>query len=276
MDIHISVRNLVEFILRSGDIDNRKAVAPENAMQEGSRIHRMIQRRMGSDYHAEVSLQYLYETENYRILIDGRADGIIDATESNGNMVTIDEIKGTYREIHRIKEAQQVHLAQASCYAYFYAKQQELSAIRIRITYCNMETEELREEILSRWCSRSPYTYFHLQDWLDGCVGAGNYIGTLERESYRLRLVLELCVKEKREFLQKHLRKIIPANLVLQVNLNVNTHGKLHRIRHGEMKEKGLTYGGIPFEILPEEEGNSAVSGKKLLQRMRGCATIQK
>ena len=84
MDIHISVRNLVEFILRSGDIDNRKAVAPENAMQEGSRIHRMIQRRMGSDYHAEVSLQYLYETENYRILIDGRADGIIDATESNG------------------------------------------------------------------------------------------------------------------------------------------------------------------------------------------------
>ena len=139
-----------------------------------------------------------------------------------------------------------------------------------------METEELREEILSRWCSRSPYTYFHLQDWLDGCVGAGNYTGTLERESYRLRLVLELCVKEKREFLQKHLRKIIPANLVLQVNLNVNTHGKLHRIRHGEMKEKGLTYGGIPFEILPEEERNSAVSGKKLLQRMRGCATIQK
>ena len=85
-----------------------------------------------------------------------------------------------------------------------------------------METEELR----------------------DGCVGAGNYTGTLERESYRLRLVLELCVKEKREFLQKHLRKIIPANLVLQVNLNVNTHGKLHRMRHGEMKEKGLTYGG--------------------------------
>ena len=105
---------------------------------------------------------------------------------------------------------------------------------------------------------------------------AGNYTGTLERESYRLRLVLELCVKEKREFLQKHLRKIIPANLVLQVNLNVNTHGKLHRMRHGEMKEKGLTYGGIPFEILPEEEGNSAVSGEKLLQRMRRCATIQK
>ena len=76
--------------------------------------------------------------------------------------------------------------------------------------------------------------------------------------------------------MQKHLRKIIPANLVLQVKLNVNTHGKLHRMRHGEMKGKGLTYGEIPFEILTEEEGNSAVSGKKLLQRMRGCATIQR
>ena len=28
-----------------------------------------------------------------------------------------------------------------------------------------LETEDLREEILSRWSSRSPYTYFHLQDW---------------------------------------------------------------------------------------------------------------
>lgn len=113
-----------------------------------------------------------------------------------------------------------------------------------------METEQLREEVLSRWCSRSPYTYFHLRDWLDGCLGAENYAGTLERESYRLRLVLELCVKEKQGFLQKHLRKMIPANLILQVDLNVNTHGKLHRLRHGEMRERRLTYGGIPFEVL--------------------------
>ena len=52
MEIHISVRNLVEFILRSGNIDNRRSKSPDNAMQEGGRIHRMIQRRMGSDYHA--------------------------------------------------------------------------------------------------------------------------------------------------------------------------------------------------------------------------------
>ena len=40
MEVRISVRGLVEFILRSGDIDNRKAASPENAMQEGGRIDR--------------------------------------------------------------------------------------------------------------------------------------------------------------------------------------------------------------------------------------------
>ena len=46
--IKISVRNLVEFVMRSGDLDNRRTAGTEKtAMQEGSRIHRKIQRRMG-------------------------------------------------------------------------------------------------------------------------------------------------------------------------------------------------------------------------------------
>ena len=44
--IRISVRNLVEFILRSGDIDNRIAAADKDAMLLGGKIHRKIQRRM--------------------------------------------------------------------------------------------------------------------------------------------------------------------------------------------------------------------------------------
>ncbi|MGN1179686.1 MAG: DEAD/DEAH box helicase, partial [Suilimivivens sp.] len=139
MEIQISVRNLVEFILRSGSIDNRRSKSPDNAMQEGGRIHRMIQRRMGSEYHAEVFLRHQVDTENYSIVVEGRADGIILQSE-----VTIDEIKGTYREIHRIKEAVPVHLAQAKCYAYMYGIQNNLKTIRVRITYCNIDTEEIK------------------------------------------------------------------------------------------------------------------------------------
>lgn len=165
MEVHVSVRNLVEFILRSGDIDHRKTVAPENAMQEGSRVHRMIQRRMGADYHAEVPLCFVHETPNYQIVIEGRADGIIDSREQNADeLVTIDEIKGTYREIHKMKEADRVHVAQACCYAYFYGKQNGLPAVHVRITYCNIDTEEIRY-------FHFEYTMRQLENWFMDLIG---------------------------------------------------------------------------------------------------------
>lgn len=181
VEIRISVRNLVEFILRSGNIDNRRTKLSDNAMQEGSRIHRMIQRRMGADYHAEVFLRHLVETENYTIAIEGRADGIIipkgqmsQSFDDSSDEVTVDEIKGTYRELHKIKEAVPVHLAQAKCYAYIYGIQNNLSRIRIRITYCHIDTEEIKyfyfeysvkeltqwfEEIMERYCKWADFQF---------------------------------------------------------------------------------------------------------------------
>ena len=106
--IRISVRNLVEFILRSGDIDNRKGgIADKEAMQLGSRLHRKIQGQMGADYRAEVPLKYMEtfplsgkenmpedsETGSYELSVEGRADGIF--TEDGQEI--IDEIKGIPR-----------------------------------------------------------------------------------------------------------------------------------------------------------------------------------
>lgn len=113
-----------------------------------------------------------------------------------------------------------------------------------------LETETLRKEILYRWNNQSPYTQFHLLDWLDGCCGEGKYTAELEQEKYFLHLVLELSVKGKKDFLQRHLRKIIPANLVLKVDLNTNTYGKVGVMTHGQMKALGWTYGQIPLEDL--------------------------
>ena len=178
MEIRVSVRSLVEFVLRSGNIDNRKASSPENAMQEGGRIHRMIQRRMGAEYHAEVGLKFSYATPDYDIIIEGRADGII--VEQFGEQsavpeltdtkiptdmaklvtVTIDEIKGTYHDLAKMKEAVLVHLAQAKCYAYIYAKQNSLKSIRVRMTYCHLETEEIRY-------FHHDYTFGELEEWFE-------------------------------------------------------------------------------------------------------------
>lgn len=156
-EIRVSVRELVEFILRSGDIDNRHHASPEQAMQEGGRIHRMIQRRMGSEYQAEVSLRYIHPTADYRLVLEGRADGVIDKPEG----VTIDEIKGTYRELAYMNGPVQVHLAQAKVYAAMYLhafRDRELSEIHVQMTYCHMETEEIRY-------FRYSYAVQEIQQW---------------------------------------------------------------------------------------------------------------
>ena len=140
MDIQISVRNLVEFIFREGDIDNRHAASPD-AMQDGSRIHRMIQKRMGLEYEAEVPLRYIVPYENYQIQIEGRADGVIH--RENGQVI-VDEIKGTYQELKHIREPKKVHLMQALCYAFIVAEKEDLREIGVRMTYCNMDTEEIK------------------------------------------------------------------------------------------------------------------------------------
>ena len=72
-EVHLSVRSLVEFIYRSGDLDNRSRTSPELAMREGNRIHRMLQKKGGPGYRAEVGLKWRYQTGRYDICLEGRA-----------------------------------------------------------------------------------------------------------------------------------------------------------------------------------------------------------
>ncbi|MCI8326549.1 MAG: ATP-dependent DNA helicase [Lachnospiraceae bacterium] len=157
--IKISVRNLVEFILRSGDIDNRRARAMRtDAMQEGGRIHRKIQRRMDASYRAEVPLKVEISKKNYVLIIEGRADGIIEKER-----VVIDEIKGIYMDLSYLEDPFDVHLAQAKCYAYIYAAQNGLEQIDVQMTYCNLDTEEIRQFV-------SSYQIEELKLWFFGVV----------------------------------------------------------------------------------------------------------
>lgn len=183
-EIDISVRQLVEFVLRSGDIDNRRIGSDDSSMQEGSRIHRMIQGRMGENYSSEVLLRYRYSCDNYIINIEGRADGIIYEEvkqpdkelnqlllNDNFAVITIDEIKTTNKNLEKIKEPVLVHLAQAKVYAYIYLIQNNLEHIRVRMTYCNRETEEIKyfhqeysKEEISAWFDEIINSY---KKWAD-------------------------------------------------------------------------------------------------------------
>ena len=155
--IKISVRNLVEFILRSGNLDNRRtSAADREAMQKGSRIHRKLQKQMKPSYKAEVPLKWEEEYPDFIIEIEGRADGIID---DDGECV-IDEIKGVYRDLYFLEKPVPVHKAQAMCYAYFYASQKKLSKMEVQMTYCHLETEEIKR-------FREEFSFSYLKKWFE-------------------------------------------------------------------------------------------------------------
>ena len=133
MQKRISVRNLVEFILRSGSIDS--GITGRNRLEEGARVHRKLQKAEG--YQAEVFLSITETHSGVEFTVEGRADGII-ITESG---VTVDEIKSTLTPLELINEDHSVmHWAQVMCYGYIYSVKNGMDQIDIRLTYYEMET----------------------------------------------------------------------------------------------------------------------------------------
>ncbi|MFT4146675.1 MAG: ATP-dependent DNA helicase [Mobilitalea sp.] len=177
--IRISVRNLVEFILCSGDLDNTRSKNAADAMQAGSRIHRKLQKQMGENYTAEVPLSITVPVVSqeipFELTIEGRADGIIIDRSKREDIiplfleeelppeVIIDEIKGMYMELSHLHAPIGVHRAQAMCYAYMYATKHDENKIGIRMTYCNLETESIRY-------FEESFEYKYLNEWFDHLI----------------------------------------------------------------------------------------------------------
>lgn len=157
--VKISVRGLVEFIFRSGDIASGDGTFSKEAMAEGSRIHRKLQGRMGLNYEAEVPLKIDIIRPDFVLTIEGRADGIL--TEEKG--VTIDEIKGVYKKLEHMECPVFVHKAQAMCYAYIYALDKELDEITVQMTYCNLDSEEIKR-------FQETFSFEDLQKWFHDLV----------------------------------------------------------------------------------------------------------
>ena len=264
--IRISVRNLVEFVMRGGDIDNRRTSSAEkDAMQAGSRMHRKIQKRQGADYHAEVSMKHRVEQEDYQILVEGRADGIIEAVSG----VTIDEIKCVYMDIRQLEEPLPVHLAQALCYGYMYCCDHEnVNTITIQITYCNLETEEIRRlkqdktrEELETWFQGLIHEYLKWAEYL--------YRHTLRRdESLR-----ELEFPYKYRAGQKELAVSVYRALASKRNLFIQAPtgiGKTLSVVYPSLKSMGNGNGEKLFYLTAKTITRSVAENCFFLLRERG------
>ena len=136
--LRLSVHQLVDFLLRSGDIDNR--VFNRSSMNEGSRLHSVYQSKQSANYMSEYPLAVSLTVDEIDILLEGRADGIIK--RSDGSYV-IDEIKTTVEELKIFHDDNlEWHLGQAKCYAYMFAKLNDLDFIGIKLTYIRQGKEK--------------------------------------------------------------------------------------------------------------------------------------
>ena len=134
----VPVHNLVEFVLQSGDLSPGSFQKRDRA-QQGTWGHKQVQRARPAGYQAEVEIAYRIEDADPPIEVTGRIDGLYGGREP----VIIEEIKTTTLSLDLVDEGHnQLHWAQAKCYAYMYARQQQLSRIGVHLTYYHLDSRQ--------------------------------------------------------------------------------------------------------------------------------------
>jgi len=134
----VSVRTLVEFVLQSGDLTSGGFQRRDRA-QAGTQGHKQVQRSRPAGYQSEVEIAYRVEDADSPMEVRGRIDGLY-ASEVP---VIIEEIKTTTLSLELINEEHnQLHWAQAQCYAYMYARQHDLNGVSVHLTYYHLDSRK--------------------------------------------------------------------------------------------------------------------------------------
>ncbi|WP_265460188.1 ATP-dependent DNA helicase [Enterococcus sp. HY326] len=140
----ISVRNLVEFILRKGSIDERHT--SDHTAQEGARIHRQLQKAGGENYQKEVFLSLEVSLTEGMLTVEGRADGVI----TEDQQITIDEIKTSEPEFEDLLPEQiEMFWNQVKCYGHIYCLKENLEQITLQLTYFQTTEKKITRQKLT-------------------------------------------------------------------------------------------------------------------------------
>lgn len=89
-----------------------------------------------------------------------------------------------------------------------------------------------RFNIISKINNNAPFTYRWLDNKLKQLVGENNYKINIEYDNYKVIISIAYLFGDIANTLQKDLRELLPANLVLQINLFSNCNLYLASIVH--------------------------------------------
>ncbi|AJA48228.1 ATP-dependent DNA helicase [Clostridium pasteurianum DSM 525 = ATCC 6013] len=174
-NIKVSVRDLIEFVLRSGDLIFTFSGGSRNI--DAIKIHQKIQNSSGDNYNSEVSISYIILKDNISLEINGRIDGVIIGEKN----IIIDEIKTTTNDLDNINEDyNDMHWAQVKCYAYFYCVNKNLNTIDTRLTYYQMDSGAIKYLLKS-------YSIEELEKFFMGIIDKYIYWAKLQKNWIEVR-----------------------------------------------------------------------------------------
>lgn len=160
-NLHVSVRALVELLLKTGDLSSPfDGLYRPNGLS-GIRAHQKIQKSRPASYTPEVPVEHRVRSGPCVLQIQGRIDGIY---RSMGKLI-LEEIKTTQRELDGfITGSQALHWAQLRVYAACYAAAQGIDELTLQLTYLQLDSGRVRTFFLDE--TAEALTLF-LEDLID-------------------------------------------------------------------------------------------------------------
>ena len=163
--IHSSVREMCEFIYRTGNVYSGGTDITGNAMLMGAKIHRELQaarKRENKSYQSEYHIKYFEEFEDFEYEFTGSIDGILE----NGDATVVDEFKTTSIELEKLEwDTVMAHSAQLMCYGFMYCAENATNFITLRLTYYNYDDDDIKT-------IEKEFTFTQLRKWFDELLTA--------------------------------------------------------------------------------------------------------
>ena len=135
----VSVRDLVEFVLRTGDLGGEREFVGSDRALAGIRGHQKIQRSRPTGYLTELPVEHRVEVEEFTLLIRGRIDGLLITSER----ILLEEIKTVTASWNR--EPDPLHWAQAKFYGFMHARDAELKELVLQLVYLELPAGKITE-----------------------------------------------------------------------------------------------------------------------------------
>ena len=160
----VSVRELVQFALRTGDLGGERDFVGPSRARAGIRGHQKLQNSRPAGYEKEVPVTHQIEGEGFSLRIQGRLDGV-----APGEPVLLEEIKTVQGGWDGVPDP--LHWAQLRCYGHIYAFERSLDRLALQLTYLDLDNGEVTEfrevperAVLAEFFQRTTAIYL---DWLN-------------------------------------------------------------------------------------------------------------